>query len=77
MREAGVIETGGDGVAKRLCEGDEAFRREFLGADFDQEIVVSHVLPEGTVLLTLRAKMTVPVPVSPRSIGKPCASRLA
>jgi len=63
--QARGLQAGGDAIAERLAERDEALRGHFLRADLDQEIVARHASEEGSD------------PSFARSKGKPCASRLA
>ncbi len=44
VREPGGIEARDDGVAKRLGERNEAFRRQFLDADLDKKVVARHIV---------------------------------
>ena len=83
VRKSRGIEARDDGIAKCLGECDKAFRRHFLDADLDKEVVPVHELPEGTVPLSPRARATVPGGFFRRTVasclssGKPWASRLA
>ena len=76
MRKPRGIQARNDCVAKCFGERDEAFRRHFLGADLDQEVVAGHGVPEGTVPFSEAEKATVPGGFV-LSRGKPWASRLA